>query len=491
MANIVEIPNTTQPLIQHYIDQMGADEDKKKQFDLQQQQIDNEKNYQQGSLSNQTAQLNQSQQLASAKTMLDGWQSRMSEGDPTVAKEAQDYIAAHPEMKPYLAAAAMYHASNGQQAQGVAQQKHLADNQAVLGGSTDPNQVNVQTHDVTGSFMPPEGFKQQQATDLSRIDKSGAATPNLASNNPAPSGNAVPDYEARATGALTTAPENLTAQTQIKTTGMQIAAEAPYRAAMTREATAKAAISEGQQKMMSGDPSASNSFAVGVLVNPRSFDQLTTDEKRMAVAGLGGRAPAKLSSTEETQFDSALNTMDGVRRATGILQKWKDRGVEITGPMLGRFEAATNSWGDSILPSNLPPQQAQELQGDIAALQQNFGINKLNELRAVTGGRVPAAMVDMIQAPSIAQNPSMLRGALGGMYEIANGRTKELENKIWNGHPPTLSGATAAQYQNVVGGGAPGGPVGAGATVLSQGEAWAQKYKQPPQPPTLSSSSIQ
>jgi hypothetical protein len=66
---------------------------------------------------------------------------------------------------------------------------------------------------VTGSFMPSEGFQQQQAADLDARRTQGIPTPNPAAPIPAPSTSAVSNLESRATSAMPTGPQNQVAQT--------------------------------------------------------------------------------------------------------------------------------------------------------------------------------------------------------------------------------------------------------------------------------------
>ena len=133
--------------------------------------------------------------------------------------------------------------------------KYSADQTGIAAsGGTDPNAINLTMKVGSAqSFMPPEGFRQQQATDLQARTSSPApqpppvapgsapsasspgappSTPAAPISSPAgqqgpptpppnpflasipkPTGNAVTDYEARSTSAMPTSAENLTAQT--------------------------------------------------------------------------------------------------------------------------------------------------------------------------------------------------------------------------------------------------------------------------------------
>lgn len=195
------------------------------QLDLGNRELTSNDTYRKGQLQQGQDTLDFQKNVEAAKNTLALWQKRMDEGDPTVKTEAAQYVQDHPEQAQFLAAAAHWHASFGQQAKGVAEQKHVADNTAVAAGSTDPNANAIYTHDVTSAFPTPQMFTQQQATDLGARAATKGGAPNLKATVPKPSGSAVGDFEARSVGAMTDAGQNQTSQTQITTEGMRQSGE--------------------------------------------------------------------------------------------------------------------------------------------------------------------------------------------------------------------------------------------------------------------------
>lgn len=269
MANIVEIPNQTQGLIQKYLADSSADEDKKKQLELQQQQINNTNDYQQGMLKNQTTQTGIQQQTSDMARYEQMYKSAvapyLNSGRPedfaTAKANIQQIVQQDPTAGKYFAAIAM-------RAQGGPLPEDQANASATkfkntqldtANSSTDPNAANYATKVTTNSFMPAEGFKQQQATDLASRDKAddngtaSATTPNLTSRNPSPGSDPVANAEAVAVGAMPNGAENLGAQTQIAQTNIQDAGATTRQgmqdtAAMDREKYKMSAAGENAGK---------------------------------------------------------------------------------------------------------------------------------------------------------------------------------------------------------------------------------------------------
>lgn len=249
MANVIELPpDNTQSYIQNFIKEMNQSQSDKeanalktRQLDIEQQTADNTNAFQQGSLGNDTSRTNNAALMARAKSYVDSWSARMAEGDPSVQADAQKVIDGEPELKPYLGAIAISKASAGQQATGNANTAAAAATGRTAAGGTDPNDYALTTKiGPAQAFPTPQMYTQSQAKDLANADNNAGTTPDLSSRNPAPSGNAITDYEARSVDAMPTSAQNQQAQTQITQTGMQQTGETTRQgmqdtAAMDRE----------------------------------------------------------------------------------------------------------------------------------------------------------------------------------------------------------------------------------------------------------------
>ena len=194
------------------------------QLDLQGKEFASNDAYRSGNLKLGQDTLADQQKKAQAEQFIDlHVKPLFTAGDTAgAAKLVQDFTTAHPDLVPYLAAAAQSRAATpAEEASGNTGRFARTQTGIAASGGTDPNAVNFTTKAATGAFMPNEGFAQQQATDLGARMKAGEPAPNLKGGIPRPSGNSVTDYESRSTGAMTTAPQNQTSQTSITTEGMR------------------------------------------------------------------------------------------------------------------------------------------------------------------------------------------------------------------------------------------------------------------------------
>lgn len=266
MANVITV-NSPQPMeyVQHFLDSYQQNRARRSAEDLQRQQLDNERQkttqegaYQAGTLANDTSRVGLAKKqyadtsldadvLDFIKTAVDPYvNSGRPEDAAVAAQHVQQALAAHPDWKEKMQAIALrlQHQTPQDQTNANVGQFSAAQTAAAAGGSTDPNATAFTWQKATGKDIPSYAFVQQQANDLATQSAAGNA-PNLKGGTPKPSGKAVGDYEARATGAMTTAPENQQAQTSVTTTGMQEAG-ATKRTAMTLTAAKeKAAATSG------------------------------------------------------------------------------------------------------------------------------------------------------------------------------------------------------------------------------------------------------
>jgi hypothetical protein len=242
---------------------------------------------------------------------------------------------------------------------------------------------------------------------------------------------------------------NIQGQTARATTGMQLAAEAPLRSAQAgmytaegRKAAAEASIAQAKQAMMQGSPGAPNAFAQGVLQNPQSFFALPTEEKMMATAGLGGKAPKKLTDYETRRMDAAQNGASILNDVKTTADKWAARGFPITGPVIGRYNKAQGVWGGQILPSNLPPQYKQEYLSDISSIQENLAANVLQEAASIVGSRPAYQIVELLQdtGPDMRKGGAMFQGSVNNMLHRYQVAYDQIDKKQWGGAPPQQSG---------------------------------------------------
>lgn len=260
MANIITLPQSRTPdIISHFLDQYSKNQQNRAQLGIQQQQADtqrqqvtNQGDYQKGVLGLDQSKFTAGEQHGKAQTFIDSQiKPRLAVGDTAgAAKAAQDAIAKDPSLVDDLRAWAVERAQNNNDVTaGNVAKIHADTTGRVAGGGTAPNDYSVATHDMTGAFPTAQMFTQQQATDLqgrnttpvvAQTPSTAPSVPNLKQSVPKPSGNAVSDFEARATEAMPTGAQNQQAQTQLAQTGMQQAGETQRQgmsdaAAMSRE----------------------------------------------------------------------------------------------------------------------------------------------------------------------------------------------------------------------------------------------------------------
>lgn len=345
------------------------------------------------------------------------------------AKLIQQYTTEKPDMLPYLAAAAQGRAATpAEEASGNVGKFSRTQTGIAASGGTDPNAVNFTTKLATKDWMPKEGFTQQQATDLgSRAQMPGGA-PNLKATVPKPSGNAVGDFEARSVGAMTDAGQNQTSQTQITTEGMRQSGETK------RQGMVIQAAKEKEASKVKGDAQV---VVQGVLDDPQSFYALPVDSKKLVLQTLG-RAPSKLSSAEIDRSNTAMMGRQLIDDADALVKKWQARGTPITGPVLGRFNAAEGKWGELVLPKNMPPDQQAEYAQDISQLREWLTALPVAEAKALAGGRTAYQVIQAItsSAPSMSKDKDMFEGSVKGLRTRFTQIEDTLDKKQWGGKLP-------------------------------------------------------
>lgn len=383
----------------------------------------------------------------------------MAKADPVTRQRIQQAVADHPEIFGNLQLPSFGN-SDADTAYLASHKFQAGQAQAVAGGSNDVQANNSVNQLLYNQQLSEPAMRDVSARNLRDLSQPTVGGPNQPQGAPAPPPNTTtPSSDAyvnalrRDTGDLTTAGQNLQSQTQLTTNREQISAEAPVRAAkaaaamaQARDANAKAVFQEAKNKMVMGDSSgASNIYAKGVLLNPQSYYGLSSEEKQLAAAGLGGRVPKKLTDYETRRLDAADNGMTILGDVKKAVDKWQQRGYPITGPAIGRFNAATNTWGDQILPT-VPAQYRDEYLGDVASIQENLTANVMQEAQALIGGRPAYQVINMLYqtGPNISKGQAAMSGALQNMlhrYQVAH---DQIDRKQWGGQPPTMQGGMNA-----------------------------------------------
>lgn len=247
--------NPAQAIVSQFLDQYNANHRADQQNALGRDELAQRERFHQDDFSIQSGQLKQLQDTfalakqkyndetltAEAKQYIDRMGSfhdaiqSLQPSDPKRAAleaQAKAEAASVPlELMPYVKLAALEPILTPQRQAGLnANVQAAAATGRTAAGGTDPNDY-AQTMKIgpAQAFPTPQMFTQQQATDLahrdSAPDSAGTPTPDLSRSVPAPSGNAVSDYEARSTSAMPTSPESLTSQTTLAQTGMQEAGQ--------------------------------------------------------------------------------------------------------------------------------------------------------------------------------------------------------------------------------------------------------------------------
>lgn len=238
MANVITMsgPSPSQEIVSHYLDQFNANQRAQQEAELQRQQMAQTGQYQQGVLADAQRKFSLLQQEYDSKQMNEKFApikehlSQMYDAADS-AQDPNQKAAIEAQTKAFLdslpadlQAKAKYEAvkpfMTAQRQAGLNAATNAANRQTL--GTTDPYAVAESTKSVYGAFPTQQMFTQAQATDLSKRDQSpDATTPDLTKTIPKPSGDAVSDYEARATAAMPRSAENLTSQTEITTQGMR------------------------------------------------------------------------------------------------------------------------------------------------------------------------------------------------------------------------------------------------------------------------------
>lgn len=188
------------------------------------------------------------------------------------------------------------------------------------------------------------------------------------------------------------------------------------------------------------------SLAEGVIADPQSFHGMPMADKTLVVNFLH-RAPVKLSASEIDQINTSENGLNLLRDTRAIVDKWAKRGVNITGPVLGRYEEAANKFGDGIMPPQLTPEQKTEFAQDISKMHEWLTVLPILETKALVGSRPAKEIIARVAGvtPSLSKATDFFDGAMAGTEQRLQERAKTLSAKPWNGRPPVLDGASAGK----------------------------------------------
>lgn len=203
------------------------------------------------------------------------------------------------------------------------------------------------------------------------------------------------------------------------------------------------------------------SIAKDLITNPRAYFSLPPEDKKLAITALRGRVPVNLNAQEikaAEAADAGLTVLEDIKK---IEDKWAARGVKITGPMLGRYEVATQRWGAPILPSNLDPAAAAELQGDYGRLREWITVGPMMEASAIMPRPAYQMMEDLKSTyPALYQNEPIFEGAMSGVHQRLEERKNYFDKKAWgpNG-PPDIASVNMGGSGSVGGAGGTGKPL--------------------------------
>lgn len=186
------------------------------------------------------------------------------------------------------------------------------------------------------------------------------------------------------------------------------------------------------------------SLVDGVLQDPQSFYALPTEDKKLVV-GLLHRAPSKLAASEVEQINASENGLNLLKDTRAIVDKWAKRGVSITGPVLGRYEEATNTFGDGIMPPQLSGEMKTEFAQDISKMHEWLTVLPILEAKGLVGSRPAKEVIARVATvtPSLSKATDFFDGAMAGTQQRLEERQKTLTAKQWGGRPPVLDGGTA------------------------------------------------
>lgn len=452
MAGVIQIPNQRPSILADFLTRRLQEQANQQQAQAEQQRNDLLRQQVTGQQNLAT----EAQQEAIAKQQADEFvknQVPAMKDDPQgLASAAQQFATTNPRAGKYLAAYSQGRpVGTGDLLNQATEQGKLSAINAANSGSQDAQTKNAAFMQMFGQQLAGPQFadqSQKQTTQPGLIDPKSPYGQTLAvQGERAPSANQIAQNQTQKDVA------GIQGQTQKTIAGMQIAAEAPLRSAQAgmynaeaKKAQAEATFSDAKNKMLAGDGSAPNAFAQGVLQNPQSFFALPTEEKMMATAGLGGKAPKKLTDYETRRMDAAQNGASILTDVKNTADKWAARGFPITGPVIGRYNKAEGKWGGQILPSNLPPQYQKEYLSDISAIQENLAANVLQEAAAIVGSRPAYQVVELLQdtGPDIRKGGAMFQGSVDNMLHRYQVAYDQINKKQWGGEPPQVGGGKTA-----------------------------------------------
>lgn len=442
MANVVTLPDHASNAIDTFIQSLAANRDREqtrdyqtKQLGIQQQQVDQSGQADQARIQQAQA----AAQSGNAQKMAEVLQKsldKLSMAGPDGIAQAQKIAAAVRAQKPdvgqYLSVQEA--PTNADTATGNAN-KYLADSTGrVAAGGQDAQDRTLTTKAATGAFLPSEAFADQVQRDP------------LAANVTTPYGQGA----AIASGRQANAGEKLTAQTSRANTQANIAADAGVRGATVEHLRAQTRGANLQADALE-HPSDAAPLVEGILQDPQSFFALPQKD-RVAVVKSLGRAPSKLSAAETDRVNSAVMGKRLLEDTSAIVDKWQKAGAPITGPVIGRYNAKSGEWGESILPSSLPPDKLAEYEQDIAQLREWLTALPIMEAKALAGGRTAYQVIQAVQStsPSMSKGKNMFAGSVQGLHKRFDQAIEDIHAKQWGGKPPVSKAAPSPVAPAVV-----------------------------------------
>lgn len=452
MAGVIQIPNQGPSILADFLTRRIQEQAAQNQAQAEQQRNTIEQQRVSGLLNQQSEAAQEEIAKAQAQAFVQNQVPAMKDDPQSLAAAAQQFTASNPRAGKYLAAYAQGRpVTGGDLLSRATEQGKINDITSANTGSQDAQTRNAAFMQKYGQQLSAPSFadqEQKQTTQPGLIDQNSQYGKTLAVK-----GELAPTANQIAQGQTQQAIANIQGKTQRDVAGMQIAAEAPLRSAQARtynaeakKASADAMFADAKNKMLAGDGSAPNAFAQGVLQNPQSFFALPTDEKMMATAGLGGKAPKKLTDYETRRMDAAQNGASILMDVKNTADKWAARGYPITGPAIGRYNKLEAKWGGQILPSNLPPQLRDEYLSDISAIQENLTANVLQEAASIVGSRPAYQVVQLLQdtGPDMRKGGAMFQGSVNNMLHRYQVAYDQINKKQWGGDPPQARASSGA-----------------------------------------------
>ena len=208
-------------------------------------------------------------------------------------------------------------------------------------------------------------------------------------------------------------------------------AEAGLRAAQTQDIKASGGANQ----------EVANSVVQGVITDPQSYYGLPNDQKKIVAKTLR-RVPSKLAAAEIDRMNAAKLGRELVDDSAQIVEKWQQRGVPITGPVLGRFNEKSGQWGEALIPKNLSPAHQAEYQQDIAQLREWLTALPVQEAKALAGGRTAYQVIQAVTSvsPSLSKGKEMFAGSVNGLRRRFDQIYNTLDDKQWGGKRPDVQG---------------------------------------------------